>query len=337
MNERHTKMGYVRGCLKLSDVMKGVVYQAACTKAHLKEETANAGKKRKRENLRWTRQTCCCVNDSMLVFLRHFLRIHECRYSWSYLEDVEDSHDKDLEMFLDLASEEEIKVCFCQFCAATSNTSLRIHQCVVCAQELGAEQGGMSNVLDDPSVQNLLQPSHIHLGQVLWHGALVLGEEICKTDNAHFAWICNNYEVSLWKGKVPWFSFINDLWIGDIPCQLTALTIPEQLLIAHYYPWCYMIKLYPQGGCHLSQELLQRGMKENISLYELNTKYVVRMLEGQVKPNPACSLASVLAITFVGSKSLPKCYNFLSLFLSSHHCSIKPFHFPFWTFICSHA
>ena len=30
----------------------------------------------------------------------------------------------------------------------------------------------------------------------------------------------------------------------------------------------------------------------------------------------------------------PHCYDFLSLFLFSHHCSITPFHFPFELFIC---
>jgi hypothetical protein len=214
--------------------------------------------------------------------------------------------DDDLNMFLDLASEEEIKECFRRFRAVTSNDRLRIHRCVVCARELGAEEGNMSNALDDSSIRNLLRPCHIHSAQVLWHGALVLGEDIWEIDNAQSAWICNDCELSLRKGKVPRFSLANNLWIGNIPYQLAALTIPEQLLIARYYPRCYVFKLYPRGGCHLSPEVLQRGMKGNVSLYELNTKDVVRMLEGQVMPNPAASLASVLAITFVGSTALPK-------------------------------
>ena len=32
-----------------------------------------------------------------------------------------------------------------------------------------------------------------------------------------------------------------------------------------------------------------------------------------------------------------KCYDFLSLFLFSHHCSITPFHFPFELSFISHA
>lgn len=47
-------------------------------------------------------------------------------------------------------------------------------------------------------------------------------------------------------------------------------------------------------------------MKGNVGLYELNTKEIVKMLEGQLMPNPASTLASMLAITYVGSLTLPK-------------------------------
>ena len=47
-------------------------------------------------------------------------------------------------------------------------------------------------------------------------------------------------------------------------------------------------------------------MKGNVSLYELNMKDVMWMLEGQVIPNPVALLMSVLVITFIGSMSLPK-------------------------------
>jgi hypothetical protein len=60
--------------LKLSDNMKGVVYRAACTKAHLKEEMEIAVKKRKRENVLWTRQVRRHLDDGMLDLLRLVLR-----------------------------------------------------------------------------------------------------------------------------------------------------------------------------------------------------------------------------------------------------------------------
>src|ERR1700679_111260 len=50
------------------------------------------------------------------------------------------------------------------------------------------------------------------------------------------------------------------------------------------------------------------GIKGNVSLYELNTEEVVKMLKGQLMPKPSLLsvLASVLAITFVGSRKLSK-------------------------------
>jgi hypothetical protein len=221
-------------------------------------------------------------------------------------KDFDDNCDDHSEKFLELASEEEVKDCFRRFRAATSNEALRLCRCVVCARELSVEHGEMTRELDDPSIRGLLHPSHRHPAQVLWHGALVLGEEIRSTDDGHSAWICTDCRTVLQKGKVPRLSLANNLWIGDVPYELTALTIPEQLLIARYYPRCYVFKLYPRGGCQLSPDQMQRGMKGNVSLYELNTSDVVRMLEGQIMPNPASTLASVLAITFVGSMSLPK-------------------------------
>ena len=65
-------------------------------------------------------------------------------------------------------------------------------------------------------------------------------------------------------------------------------------------------KLFRRDGGQISSEQLQRGMRGNVSLYELNTKDVVKMLEGQLMPNPTATLASVSVITYVGSTIFPK-------------------------------
>ena len=208
--------------------------------------------------------------------------------------------------FLELATEDEMRDCFRDFHAATANESLRLNRCVVCVCELGTEDGETLLLLDDPYIRDLLPPSHDHSGQVLWHGALVLQEEIEETEGGNSGWICTEYGSALWKEKVPWFALANSLWIGEMPSQLTILTIPEQMLIARHYPRCYVFKLYPRGGGYLSSDVLQSGMKGNVSLYELNTQDVVRMLEGQMMPNLTSTLASVLAITCVGTRTMPK-------------------------------
>jgi hypothetical protein len=214
--------------------------------------------------------------------------------------------DRERNFFLEETTEEEMKGCFRDFRAATSNDKLRVYQCVVCARELGPEQGKMSTLLHNLSVQNLLQPVRCHEAHSLWRGALVLTRCIGDLERGRMVWICGECESALRRDALPRLALANDLWIGDVPCELTALTIPEQLLIARHYPRCYVFKLYPREGAHLESERLQRGMKGNVSLYELNTREVVKMLEGQKLPNRAATLASVVVITFVGGLTLPK-------------------------------
>ena len=65
------------------------------------------------------------------------------------------------------------------------------------------------------------------------------------------------------------------------------------------------MKLYPcEGSQYLSEDQFHKGIKGNVSLFELNTEEVVKMLEGQLMPNPLSIMASVLVITFVGKKKL---------------------------------
>ncbi|KAG9318983.1 hypothetical protein JVU11DRAFT_1099 [Chiua virens] len=47
-------------------------------------------------------------------------------------------------------------------------------------------------------------------------------------------------------------------------------------------------------------------MVGNVTLYNMNTNAICDMLEGQLLPQPAIQLASVLAIMYIGSKKLPK-------------------------------
>jgi len=47
-------------------------------------------------------------------------------------------------------------------------------------------------------------------------------------------------------------------------------------------------------------------MAGNVTLYEVNTSAVADMLEGKLLPQTVTTLCSVLAMTFIGTKSLPK-------------------------------
>ncbi|KII89504.1 hypothetical protein PLICRDRAFT_175680 [Plicaturopsis crispa FD-325 SS-3] len=97
------------------------------------------------------------------------------------------------------------------------------------------------------------------------------------------------------------------MWIGPVPHQLQHLTLPEQLLIARHYPRAIHCQVFPtDGGDRLTADQLQRGIRGNVTLYKLNTPAVTDMVAGQLMPQAASSLASVLAVTFIGSrKDLP--------------------------------
>ncbi|KAF9778134.1 hypothetical protein BJ322DRAFT_1015049 [Thelephora terrestris] len=129
---------------------------------------------------------------------------------------------------------------------------------------------------------------------------------ICQEDRS-IANICRECLSDLKRtpSLPPKFSLANNLWIGAVPAELSTLTFPEQLLIAHLYPRVYVFKLFPKSGAG-SADGLQRGMRGNVSTYELNAGAVVAMVEGQLMPRPPAVLSSLIAITYIGIGCIPK-------------------------------
>ena len=60
------------------------------------------------------------------------------------------------------------------------------------------------------------------------------------------ATICISCERQLKKSKIPNLAPANNMWIGDIPMELTVLTLPEKILVAKCFPAAYVVKLYPK-------------------------------------------------------------------------------------------
>lgn len=199
------------------------------------------------------------------------------------------------------------KDCYRAFRGATSDNALAMCVCVVCARELMRADGEERAILKIQNINELLRPSNPHAAQELWNGMALVVDRIRGEGKSGYGWICSECFRRILKNKMPKLSLANDMWIGNIPHQLRVLTIPEQLLIARHHPCCFVFKLYPKDHDHLPHPAhLQRGMSGNCSLYSLNTPAIVDMLEGHLMPRPGAVLASVLAITFIGSKKLPK-------------------------------
>jgi hypothetical protein len=226
----------------------------------------------------------------------------------SALAQFEEDHN--IDQFLELPTKEEVQECYRQFHDATSNNALELSICGICAQEISmcGDKPTLFNLKDIPNSQRLIPSSphsrHDLYGRLLLEPGGVIGEgdktqvRICRT--------CLR-DLQNSSNKPPRFALANNLWIGRIPWQLEVLTFAEQLLIAHVYPRVYTFKLFPKKiGGHRDHANLQRGMRGNVSSYELNMDSIRSMLEGNLMPRPPEILASIITITFIGVGDLPK-------------------------------
>lgn len=217
---------------------------------------------------------------------------------------VNGEEGRDLSKFMILPDAEEERERYKAFYEATSNESLHLEVCPVCAREKMVGHGERTSLLSDMSVAELLV-SVTDKGMGV--GQMMILRHLLDIDGSDVScWMCFDCIRALGRGKIPRLSLANDLWIGDVPYELLALTVPEQLLIARYYPRCFIFKLFPRDcEAHLPLDHLYTGMAGNATLFELNTSEVVEMLIGQRMPCPVGTLSSVIAITFVGKKALP--------------------------------
>jgi hypothetical protein len=161
-------------------------------------------------------------------------------------------------------------------------------------------------ILSIPNIKQRLSPTVIHPSYDLWDGMLLVKHGIEGEGASASAWVCSECLRALINDSMPKLALANNLWIGNVPHELAMLTLPEQLLVSRYFPRCYVFKLYPKDHHTSNPDHLQRGMTGNVSLYNMNTDAIITMLEGQLLPHRAVSLASVIAVTYIGTKKLPK-------------------------------
>ncbi|KIO11878.1 hypothetical protein M404DRAFT_98925, partial [Pisolithus tinctorius Marx 270] len=210
--------------------------------------------------------------------------------------------------YLRLPSEKDVRTRVAAFIQATGNGTLRRCVCVVCARELMINEGKEELIENIPNIQVHLRPEVVHPAYDLWQGLLLLKHEV---DDTGKGWVCWECYRALRANKMPKLALNNNMWLGDPPLELRRLTFAETLLVARHYPRCYVFKLYPRDGSRgYNPAHLQRGMAGNMTLYEVNTTAMASMLEGSLMPQHVTTLSSVLAITFIGTRSLLK--NWLS-------------------------
>ena len=282
--------------LASSDEVKSVVYESALAKGRIEEEHRIEVLKRKREEKKMARNVRRRLGEFFILFRNRAI---------INIEIVSGEHERDFSKFMEIPNADEERLCYEAFYDATSNEALLLKTCPVCAREKLAKEGEETLLLSDESVIEVL--SNTSLNDGVGRETMILRHLLEVNEGGVGCWMCFECIRPLERRTLPKLSLANNLWIGDVPSILTGLSIPEQLLIARHYPRCYIFKLFPRDiDNHIPLDQLYSGMAGNASLFELNTQEVVQMIRGQRMPSSVRTLASIIAITFVGSKKLQK-------------------------------
>jgi hypothetical protein len=209
--------------------------------------------------------------------------------------------------FLKAASPSVVRQCISEFIDATSNEAVRAHICMICAREMWAKEVERRAVDDIPN-QHLLSPNEYHPGHKLTSGMLLERAVLDRERNRLYGDICHDCLRALNKKRTPALSLANGMWIGDVPSELSILTLPERVLVAKYFPAAYIVKLFPRqkGATHWSSSGLHSGVKGNVSTYKLNIEDIVDLVDPKIMPPPTKILASVIGVIIVGPRNMPE-------------------------------
>lgn len=200
---------------------------------------------------------------------------------------------------------------------------LELVVCAVCARERGRRLDDVSNInLEDVPSPSRLAPHQTHPDHTLFGGMLLAPEGVTRQEGKSIANICGECLGDLKKTSElpPKFSLANNLWVGAVPTELSTLTFPEQPLITHLYPRVYVFKLFPKLGAGPAAGL-QRGMRGNVSTYELNVDAMAAMVDGQLMPRPPAVLSSLIAIAYIGVGNIPEHWIHSTFRVHRHHVS----------------
>jgi hypothetical protein len=210
--------------------------------------------------------------------------------------------------FLRPPSDSVTKNCLRSFYLATSNEQLVLRTCAVCAREhlITEEPVAFYNYSTIPNTDRL-RPAVAHVAQTLLNGCILL-ESACSRDPDPLIPICDQCYKSLQNPSngPPAFSLANNLWIGPMPVELQALTLPEQLLISRIYPRVFIVKLRPKKHAGGDPNTMQSGLRGNVTSFAMNTDKICSMVSGSLMPQNPSVLASLITIAYIGSGALPK-------------------------------
>jgi uncharacterized protein DUF6570 len=142
-----------------------------------------------------------------------------------------------------IPSEEEERSCYEAFFRETGNEEVQLKICPICGREKLTRFGRQTSLLSDESVIEVLEEAG--LGNGSENSEMRIIRELLEIEEGEVrCWMCLECLKALENHAIPKLSLANNLWIRDVPCQLSILTIPEQLLVARHYPRCYIFKQF---------------------------------------------------------------------------------------------
>jgi hypothetical protein len=204
--------------------------------------------------------------------------------------------------FLKAQTVDVVEGCIAKFIDRTGNDALATTICVACAREVQRVEATMMSIGSLPH-QELLQPFEQHPAHILTNGMLLHSLAISASMRGSEGSICHECLSSLRKGRVPRLALANGMWVGDVPFELTVLTLPERILIGRHFPAAHIVKLFPmQKGATSSNS----GLRGNVSTYRLDMDEIVDMIDGNLMPHTSKILASTIGVTLVGPKNIPE-------------------------------
>ncbi|KAJ7584278.1 hypothetical protein C8J56DRAFT_892964 [Mycena floridula] len=206
--------------------------------------------------------------------------------------------------FLQVPLTEVVNECIQAYIDETGTNALAVAACAVCAQNVHLKDTTFLTLSTIPSL-HLLSPASPVAQHRLWHGALLHRES-----DSNKGYVCNPCLADLKKESLPPLALANDMWIGDVPFALSCLTLPERLLIAHYLPVAYIVKLYLKtpNAKYWSKDGLQSGIRGNVSTHPLATNGIASLASEARFPANLDVLLSTIGITFVGLKGYKKSF-----------------------------
>jgi hypothetical protein len=202
--------------------------------------------------------------------------------------------------FMKPQTQEVIHKCIAKFIDPTGNAALACATCVVCAREV-VQTDAEVKFIDAIPNQYLLHPSKPHAAHQLTNGMLLHPSAIITSTRGQQGYVCKECMTKLKKGHLPKLALANSMWIGDIPFELSVLTLPERVLIAQHFPAVHIVKLFPQTKGARSTNCALRG---NVLTYRLDTDKIASMVEGNIMPNPSQVIASTIRVTIIGPKNI---------------------------------